>query len=230
LKVNGKYLTVTFFVFLTLSIVIISVNSMIKSAYAQSTTLDQKGNSQSSQTKEQLQSSNQDNQVVSGEESIFSGDNVLCQNPDDSKILDVICNSGQLQGGNSNLIPLQLTVLNSGGFRYDLTVLSFDKNGTLLDSIDHKSIDRGINVFDYLNSQTTSFKIKIEAGDRISVRNVEWIYAVSNPRVAPDILGPGVARDRCSSENDELWTCTSYSFEPNSRGIIVQMWTSTSHG
>jgi len=72
-----------------------SANSMTKSIYAQSNSLSQKGNSQAEQIIDQLQSSDQDNQVVSGDSSILSGNNLQCQNQDNSKVSDESCNLGQ---------------------------------------------------------------------------------------------------------------------------------------
>lgn len=75
-----RNLTVTFFLFLTLSIGVVSTNSMNKSVYALSNSLAEKGNSQANQIKEQLQSSNQDNQIVSGDSSVLEGNILNCQN------------------------------------------------------------------------------------------------------------------------------------------------------
>ncbi|WP_196816326.1 hypothetical protein [Candidatus Nitrosocosmicus oleophilus] len=72
-----------------------STNSVVKSVHAQSNTLAQKGNSQAEQVIDQLQSSNQDDQVVSGDSSILSGNNLQCQNQDNSQGFDEGCNLGQ---------------------------------------------------------------------------------------------------------------------------------------
>ncbi|MDF0680269.1 MAG: hypothetical protein P0116_04825 [Candidatus Nitrosocosmicus sp.] len=87
--------TIAFFVFLTLSIGIVSANSLVKSIYAQSNTLAQNGGGNAGQDIAQSQTSNQDNQVVSGDSNILSGNNLLCQNQDNSQFSDGICNSGQ---------------------------------------------------------------------------------------------------------------------------------------
>ena len=99
LKVH-RNITVAFFVFLTLSIGIVSTNSVAKSVYAQNNALSQEGNSQANQETEQSLTSGQENQVVSGDNSILSGNNIQCSSQIDSKttsgISDAMCAMGGL--------------------------------------------------------------------------------------------------------------------------------------
>lgn len=70
---------------LTLSIGLVSVNSPLSSAAnAQNSAISQKGNGDSEQDTKQLQSSDQNGQIVSGESSILSGNNLVCQDQDNS--------------------------------------------------------------------------------------------------------------------------------------------------
>jgi hypothetical protein len=90
---------------LTLSTGLISVNTLLSSANAQNNALSQDGDGTGQQKIEQGQSSNQDNQVVSGDSSILSGNNLQCQDRDNSQVSDESCNLGQ-----SNLPPNGPTV------------------------------------------------------------------------------------------------------------------------
>lgn len=84
---DTKRLTLTaFFIALTLSIGLVSVNLPL-SSYAQNSALSQSGNNHSEQETEQEQSSTQDNQVVSGDSSVLSGNNLSCQGQSNSKIV-----------------------------------------------------------------------------------------------------------------------------------------------
>src|SRR5918994_489697 len=84
LTIKRLSLTVLF-VILTLSIGLVSVTLPL-SSYAQNSALSQKGNGDSEQDIEQSQSSEQNGQVVSGDSSILSGNNLMCQNQDNSDI------------------------------------------------------------------------------------------------------------------------------------------------
>lgn len=66
-----------------------SANSMTKAVYAQSNSLAQKGvSNDAKQSTEQLQSSSQDNQVVSGDSSILSGNNLLCHTMNNNDVVN----------------------------------------------------------------------------------------------------------------------------------------------
>jgi hypothetical protein len=82
LNIKRLRLTVLFTI-LTLTIGLVSVNSPL-SVKAQDNALSQNGAGVAEQETEQLQSSNQDGQVVSGESSIASGNNILCEAIDNS--------------------------------------------------------------------------------------------------------------------------------------------------
>ena len=73
-----------FFILLTLSIGLVSVNLPL-SSYAQDNVLGQDGNGLADKGTEQLQSSKQDGQVVSGDSSVLSGNNLVCQDQENSK-------------------------------------------------------------------------------------------------------------------------------------------------
>lgn len=89
-----KYSLTVFFMLLSLSIGMVSIHSPLN-IHAQNSALSQSGNSDSEQETKQLQSSGQNDQVVSGDSSIISGNNILCQNQENSRALQGltgICN------------------------------------------------------------------------------------------------------------------------------------------
>ena len=86
-----------FFVALTLSIALLSVNLPL-SSYAQNNALSQKENGDSEEQMGQLQSSDHNGQVVSGDCTVLSGNNLLCQvqdNSDDLQVLTGMCSLGE---------------------------------------------------------------------------------------------------------------------------------------
>ena len=74
---------IVFFILLTLSIGLVSANSPL-TVKAQENALSQNGVGAAEQEMKQGQSSTQDNQIVSGDSSILSGNNLLCQDEHDS--------------------------------------------------------------------------------------------------------------------------------------------------
>jgi hypothetical protein len=80
---------------LTLSIGLVSINLPL-TVKAQNSVLSQSGNGVSEQETKQGQTSEQDNQVVSGESSLLSGNNLGCQNQDNSSNLSVLSNPCEL--------------------------------------------------------------------------------------------------------------------------------------
>jgi hypothetical protein len=78
---NTKRLSLTlFFILLTLSTGLVSVNLPL-TVMAQNSALSQSGSgNHAEQETNQAQSSDQDNQVISGDTNLLSGNNVLCQN------------------------------------------------------------------------------------------------------------------------------------------------------
>src|SRR5690349_3956985 len=92
LQVN-RNLAIGFFVFLTLSIVVMTAHSLAKTVHAQSDVLGQNGGGISDRINEQLQTSNQDNQIVSGDGSSLSGNNKLCESQNNLLISEQVCNS-----------------------------------------------------------------------------------------------------------------------------------------
>jgi hypothetical protein len=106
-----------FFVILSLSIGLISINSPLPSANAQNSALSQKGiNNEAEQATEQSQDSEQDNQVISGDNSILSGNNIQCNSQINSKtvsgISDAICAIGGLNipDANENSVKIKLII------------------------------------------------------------------------------------------------------------------------
>jgi len=111
------------------SIGVMSANSEAKSVYAQSNSLAQKGNSQAYQVIEQLQSSDQDNQAVSGESSILSGNNLQCQNQDNSKVSASNCASGLGNVPNGGIFSFTIYRPNSETPNLILTIDQFNQAG-----------------------------------------------------------------------------------------------------
>ena len=98
MKIKGSSLTV-FFIVLTFSIGLVSVNSPL-TVMTQNGVLSQSGGrDEAEQDMEQSQSSEQNGQVISGDISILSGNNLMCQNQDNSEVkkaLKGICNLGEM--------------------------------------------------------------------------------------------------------------------------------------
>jgi hypothetical protein len=84
----------------------VSTNPVAKSVYAQSNALGQNGGGNAEQDIEQAQTSNQDDQVVSGDSSILSGNGIQCNSQINSmttmSISDGICAIGGLNIPDSN--------------------------------------------------------------------------------------------------------------------------------
>jgi len=101
LTIKRLSLTV-FFVVLTLSIGLVSVNLPL-SSYGQNSALSQNGNGDDAgQGTGQVQTSHQDNQVVSGDATTLSGNNVQCQDQENS---DIVSNSNEGCPANSTQPP-----------------------------------------------------------------------------------------------------------------------------
>jgi hypothetical protein len=102
-----------FFIALTLSIGLVSINSPLSVANAQNNALSQSGDDGTQQKTEQSKSSEQNGQVVSGDNSILSGNNLLCQKQDNLDVGVGICPdiAGTIPLG-ENEVPLTIkTVL-----------------------------------------------------------------------------------------------------------------------
>ena len=119
---NKKRLGLTiFFIVLTLSIGLVSVNSSLSSVNAQNSALSQdRHGDDGKQNTDLSQSSNQKGQVVTGDTSILSGNNLLCKDQDNSKIeqdLTNICTLDEINppsGGETAI--LNLTIFVQSGF------------------------------------------------------------------------------------------------------------------
>ena len=112
---NKSKLSLTvFFMLLTISIGLVSVNSPLN-AKAQNSALSQDGSGAAEQETEQGQVSTQDNQIVSGDRSILSGNNLLCQSMEDSNVVPSLCSQDGLSkppptSPNRDRAPLHVTV------------------------------------------------------------------------------------------------------------------------
>jgi hypothetical protein len=83
---KNKFLVV-FFMLLTLSIGLLSTNLPLSSSYAQNSAISQSGNGDdANQETKQFQSSEQSGQIISGQSSILSGNNLECQTQDNSNV------------------------------------------------------------------------------------------------------------------------------------------------
>ena len=80
-----------FFIILTLSIGLVSVNLPLTKAQTSALSQSGDGNNEAGQETKQSQSSTQDNQVVMGDSSILSGNNLLCQNQSNSDFSSSLC-------------------------------------------------------------------------------------------------------------------------------------------
>ena len=120
-------------IILILSIGLFSVN-LPNNTLAQNEGLTQDGsNGKADQDIEQLQKSKQNNQVVSGDESIASGNNILCQtmnNIDVNSIDDNVCQNEGLGGGPKILTAVDIRTIDDQGLRPSyILVTATDSNG-----------------------------------------------------------------------------------------------------
>ena len=102
-----RFSLIIFFIAITLSIGIVSVSTPLH-VEAQNGALSQGENGEAEPDIRQSQSSDQDNQVVSGDSSITSGNNLLCQDEANSKgIIDILPNAlgSCLLGESPNQLP-----------------------------------------------------------------------------------------------------------------------------
>ena len=191
--------------FLTLSIGFISADSMTKLTYAQSNSLAQKGNSQAEQIKDQLQSSNQDNQILSGDSSILSGNNLQCQNQDNSKVSGQDCDSG-ISSGIVNALSASIELLikyNRASPNLLLSIDQFNRDGDpvgnrITDTITPVQFSYPIN----LDRRTDSIILKIDGWPTYSTGSkVDWgVTNLSpNPLNCPSSY-PYAQELRCAAE------------------------------
>lgn len=99
-----------FFIVLTLSIGLVSTSSLL-TVNAQNNALSQSGNGEAEQGTGQLQASDQNGQVVSGDSSIASGNNLLCQNQDNVEELSGLDEACELDGVNNPFPPNEETAV-----------------------------------------------------------------------------------------------------------------------
>lgn len=106
-----KRLSLTvFFIVLTLFIGLVSVNSSL-TVKAQNSALYQSGNgNEVEQETDQSQASNQNGQIVSGDSSITSGNNIDCKDRYDSDALTALQNVCDKDGTNEDTAELVITV------------------------------------------------------------------------------------------------------------------------
>jgi hypothetical protein len=163
---NTKRLSLTaFFIVLTLSIGLVSVNLLVSKSYAQNSALSQDGNSNAEQQTEQAQSSDQDNQAVSGESSILSGNNILCQDQDnsDSNVFDDFCNAEEISNPPSDGQLISIVSIHVQGS----STLPTGSWGT----VHIQDPTSNIDITQQIQSQDRSktFYFNIPVGDRYSV-------------------------------------------------------------
>lgn len=159
---TDKSIVIAFFVFLTLSIGIVSTNSVSKFVYAQSNVLGQIGGGNAYEDIEQVQTPNQDNQVVSGDSSILSGNNLQCQDQDNSDISDEDCNSGVVNIPNRGA-PLDLIInTNEQRPQYTIIIDQFNRDEDFIGG-SSESITNSTYLFSKeLDPRTDSVKLYIE--------------------------------------------------------------------
>ena len=106
-----KRLSLTaFFIVLTFSIGLVSVNLPL-TVKAQNNALSQSGNGDSEQVTKQFQSSEQNGQVISGDSSMLSGNNLLCENEENSEDMQTLtglCNLGETNSPPSNNVTVRI--------------------------------------------------------------------------------------------------------------------------
>jgi hypothetical protein len=183
-----------FFILLTLSIGLISVNSTL-TLKAQNSALTQDGNGVAVQDIEQLHSSNQDDQVVSGDSSILSGNNLICQDQESSNgVLEQICNSGVNNPNNDELIMMFSTSVRSP--HYPITIETFALDGQPLDKIQTEIIGNGESFQVPINKQTSTMKIMI-----FNVGSPSFVYGFLT--VLDKDSQMGTKRMNCSDSKDD---------------------------
>jgi len=136
---------------LTLSIGLVSINSPYYTI-AQNEGLAQDGsNGEADQDIEQLQASNQDNQVVSGDRSIASGNNFLCQtmnNIDVNSIMDTGCQNEGVGGGPQGFTAIDVRTFDDQGLRpSNILVTVTDSSGQEI----LRQTDRNGNVIEFFD-------------------------------------------------------------------------------
>ena len=151
MKIKRLGLTV-FNIILILSIGLVSVN-LPYFAMAQNEGLAQDGSNsgEADQDIKQLQASNQNNQVVSGDVSIASGNNILCQtmnNIDVKFIEDNVCQNEGLGGGPRILTAVDIRTFDDQGLRPSIILVTVtdssgqevlrqtDRNGNVIEFFD----------------------------------------------------------------------------------------------
>jgi len=158
-----------FFIMLTLSTGLISINCSLSPANAQNNVLSQKGNNnEAEQDTEQSRVSEQDNQVVSGDSNVLSGNNVLCQDQNNSDLtqLSEVCDSEALENLNGNTLFVFSATTGSPGLvpSTNLNII-FDGrivfNQTIIDaSAKRITIDGQASSFLIAKGTTNNFEIK----------------------------------------------------------------------
>lgn len=171
-----------FFIILTLSIGLVSVNSPL-SVKAQNNALSQAGNgNDGEQETDQSQSSDQVNQIVSGDTSVLSGNNLLCQSTENPEIdvSNTFCNQADLNNPPSDgqeLSQIIIHIQRVGFAPHDppeilgkIYLVDFDTNTEIT-----KTVSR--------HNYTIPVSFVIPIGDRYSVTftpdNLRFIWVLS---------------------------------------------------
>jgi hypothetical protein len=128
--VMKKVLTI-FFILLTISIGLFYGNLPVTSSYAQNNSLYQSGNGDDAeQGTGQVRASDQDNQVVSGDSSVLSGNNLLCQDQenDDLMVSTEVCTEDGLENlpPGEGMATLKITTIQRANCSSEATCPPFD--------------------------------------------------------------------------------------------------------
>lgn len=141
-----------------------TANTMTKTVYAQSNSVAQEGSGDDAkQGIGQLQESNQDNQVVSGDSSILSGSNLQCQEQDGLKALEQMCNTSTSEGLGDFFdrhLEVRVTTINTTE-SYQMKIVTYDEKFNPIDETTHEImgnsvIERPVSKDAYAYSLTVS--------------------------------------------------------------------------
>ncbi|HKU83082.1 MAG TPA: hypothetical protein VJP58_03490 [Candidatus Nitrosocosmicus sp.] len=185
----------TFFIALTLSIGLVSVNVPL-SVTAQDNALSQSGNSESEQETKQSQSSNQNGQVVSGDLSVLSGNNLACQDQENSEADLGLCSDGAvLPGPGIGLLKIK-TVLRANCASVEPTACP-RPDGAVQIFVNGQPY-RQYEANSHIREGTTERTIAIPSGPYSihaigAPRTHEWEYELGN------IQGDCSGRDTCNA-------------------------------
>jgi len=184
-----------FFIALTLSIGLVSVNLTL-SSYAQNSALSQngKGDNKVEQLTSPLHSSNQDNQVVSGDSSALSGNNIACQEQANSEDGSGICPEGVISPGPIGILSITTVLRATCGGSF-----SCPSPDGLVQVFVNGQPYREFEANTHVREGTTQTDIPIIPGMPYSIhavgagKSITWEYELGN------IQGDCSGRDTCNA-------------------------------